>query len=115
MRTVGIVAVSVPARRGVEGVIHVAANKGREIGCWALVEESLYARLASRATMSDPGAAATLVHRSSWSLGQRVSIPPPRDRSVVVAEFECVFRHDGPTQVHLRTPNRRHATLTAAR
>lgn len=112
MRTVGVVAVSVPARKGVEGVIDAAASKGREVGCWALVEESLFARLASRAAMSDPRAAVVLVHQSSWFMSQKVFIPPPRDRSVVAAHFECVFRHDGPTQVQLRS-SRRHGTLAA--
>lgn len=116
MRTVGIVAVSVPARHGVEGVIHAAATKGREIGCWALVEESLFAQLASRAAAGDQtGAAPILVHNTTLlRRRRRTNAPIPPDRSVVAAEFECVFRHDGPTQVQLRSPHRRNADLTAS-
>ncbi len=114
MRSVGIVMVSVPARNGLEGVIHAAAAKGREIGCWALVEESLFAQLASRAAAgNEAGAAPVLVHQRRW-VGQRVGIPPPRDRSVVAAEFECVFRHDGPTQVQRRWRHLRQAGLMAS-
>jgi len=115
MRSVGIVAVSVPARSGLDGVIHAAAAKGRDVGCWALVEESLFAQLASRALTSQVGALPILVHGGGFNGPRRVSIPPPRDRSVVAAEFECAFRHDGPRRVDRRRRWRQAGLMASAR
>lgn len=115
MRSVGVVAVSVPARSGIEGVVRAAAAKGREIGCWALVEQALFARMSARAGAGGlHGAAPIPIHRGGLPAfrftHQRVVIPPPPDRSVVAARFECVFRHDGPTQVRRAAPSATQAT-----
>ena len=84
MRSVGIIEVSVPKGRGIEGAIEAAATKGQEIGCGLLVEHSVFGELEARAFL-DHGAAVTLVHGGP----PHVQNPSPRS---LTKEFDCVVR-----------------------
>lgn len=61
MRSVGFIEVTVPENSGIKGAIDVATEKGIEVGCWILIEESIFAALKTRASL-DHGATIQLAH-----------------------------------------------------
>ena len=92
LRSVGVIWVSVPAGHGIKGVAEAAAARGRTVGCWALVERSIFSRLRSRqAGGQEIRRMAILVQEIRPLVHRKVIVPPPADRSVITAEFECVI------------------------
>ena len=108
LRSVGVIWVSVPARHGIKGVAEAAADRGRRVGCWALVERSIFSRLRSRqAGARGIRGMAILVQEIRPQSRSKVILPPPTDRSVITAEFECVIPDRSPPEL-ARAPVRHH-------
>ena len=61
MRSVGLIEVTVPERGGIAAAAEAAAAKGRELGCWIVVEHGAFARLPARASLAH-GARVLLAH-----------------------------------------------------
>jgi hypothetical protein len=85
MRSVGIIEVTVPARGGLEAAAELAAAKGRELGCWIVVEHGAFARLQARASLAF-GARVLLAHGGGSHLPH--AAPPARQ----TAQFDCVLQ-----------------------
>lgn len=85
IRSVGVIEITVPKKDGVKRAIELAADKGRELGCWMLIEHSTFEMLQSRASL-DFGASIILAHGP-------VSAPPNirGPGSKLTAEFDCVM------------------------
>lgn len=61
MRSVGIITVVAPAATGSRELARLVAAKGKEVGCWALVEHSVFLLMQSRSTLWDVGPTAKIV------------------------------------------------------
>lgn len=97
MRSVGLIEVRVPKSSGIERAIDVAAEKGRELGCWILIEHSTFARVEPRASL-DHGAIVTLAHGGVGHVGRS-----PSPRASVTAEFDCIVRTNAGDAASART------------
>ena len=86
MRSVGLIEVQVPKGGGSGRAVEVAVEKGRELGCWILVEHSIFATVQSRASLAF-GARIYLVHGEAPHI--RTSRPEWRK-----TEFDCVVRDE---------------------
>lgn len=96
MRSVGLIEVTVPASSGMHRVVEAAAEKGRELGCWILVERSAFATLQSSAALSF-GARAYLAHGGGGGHGP---VPPTGAQASdgsITAEFDCVMQAPPPS------------------
>lgn len=93
IRSVGVIEITVPKKDGVKRAIEVAAEKGRELGCWMLIEHSTFETLQSRASL-EFGASITLVHGP-------VSAPPNMrgPNSKLTAKFNCVVPESESTRM----------------
>lgn len=88
MRSVGIIEVTVSQTKGLARAIELAAEKGRELGCWVLIEHAIFQKLQSRASLAF-GAGVTLAHGPAPTVGHT------RAPSTLTAEFDCVVQGDG--------------------
>lgn len=79
MRSVGRIEVNVPESSGKKRVIELAVEKGRELGCWALVEHSAFATLK---TALENGARIWLAHGGGHDASP----------GALHAEFHCVMK-----------------------
>lgn len=95
MRSVGLIEVTVPESSGIERAIDAATEKGRELGCWILIEHSAFATVQTRASL-DHGAVIILAHGPGPHVGPSAS-PPVGKRT---AQFHCVVE----AAVHARRP-----------
>lgn len=86
MRSVGIIEVIVPERKGLEHAMELAVKRGRELGCWLLIEHAAFEKLQSRASLGF-GAAVTLAHGPPPT-AKRVGGPSTKLR----AEFDCIVQ-----------------------
>ncbi len=84
MRSVGLIEVTVPGSSGIKRAIEVATAKGRELGCWILIEHSAFATVQSSASL-DHGATIVLAHGSGPHIGG-----PVAPEGKVTARFDCV-------------------------
>jgi len=85
LRSVGIIEVRVSEGRGGKRAAEIAIEKGRQLGCWILVEHSAFPAVQSRASVAF-GAEIYLAHGGA----PHVAAPnPPR-----TFEFDCVVRDD---------------------
>ena len=82
VRSVGLIQVKAPEGTGMKRLIELAAKKGRELGCWIVVEHSVFERLK---TALDHGARALPTHGPVPHIG---AVSP----GTVRAEFDCVVR-----------------------
>lgn len=79
VRSVGRIEVNVPESSGKKRVIELAVEKGRELGCWVLVEHSAFATLK---TALQDGARIFLVHGGGHDASP----------GALRAEFDCVVK-----------------------
>ncbi|MEJ7598378.1 MAG: hypothetical protein WKG01_10745 [Kofleriaceae bacterium] len=93
MRSVGLIEVTVPNGAGIDRAVDAAAKKGSELGCWILIEHSVFAALESRASL-DHGATVILAHGPGLHIGRQPS--PTRERS---AQFDCVVQVNTSAEV----------------
>lgn len=84
MRSVGLIEVSFLHSTGVERAINAAIDKGRELGCWILIEHSAFEKRQSRAAL-DHGAHVILAHGPGHDVPTR---SPARSRTMT---FDCVI------------------------
>ncbi len=85
LRSVGLIEVTVPQSSGIDRAIAVAIDKGRELGCWILIEHSAFATVSSSAEL-DHGARMILAHGAG---------PTPQGggpKRKLVTEFDCVIQ-----------------------
>jgi hypothetical protein len=85
MRSVGLIEVTVAERRGNTAAAEVAAEQGRELGCWIVVEHGAFTSLQTRASR-DHDARVLLVHSGA----SHISHASPRARHTV--QFDCVLQ-----------------------
>ncbi len=78
MRSVGLIRINLPESSGRKRVLELAVEKGRELGCWVLVEHSAFTSL--NAELED-GARIFLAHA-----GGHEAAP-----GALQAEFDCVL------------------------
>jgi len=81
VRSVGRIEVNVPESSGKRRVIELAVEKGRELGCWVLVEHSAFLTL--KMALED-GARIFLAHGGGHDASP----------GALRAEFDCVLRID---------------------
>ena len=86
MHSVGLVEVKVPASSGLKRAVVVAATKGRELGCWVMIEHSVFAEL-NQASWNVFGARALLAHSPAPQIAR---VAPPTE--VLTTEFDCVLQ-----------------------
>lgn len=101
-RSVGTIEVTVPSSSGIQRALEVAADKGRELGCWIVVEEAAFAAARSRASL-DHGAQAQLAHGGGGGHDEpaRHGASPASDGSQTMA-FHCVIQTAGTTAAWTR-------------
>lgn len=89
LKSVGLVEVTVPESSGIARAIELAAEKGREVGCWILVEHEAFAALQttrqSRVELSH-GAIIMLAHGGGGGGGDA-----PSSEGMLTVEFDCVI------------------------
>lgn len=83
MRSVGLIKVTVPESSGIERAVELAVEKGRELGCWIIVEHAAFVSLQSSAALSF-GARVYLTHGGGGG--------DSRSSDAVTAEFDCVLQ-----------------------
>lgn len=93
MRSVGTIVVTVAQSSGIQRAIEVAKEKGRQLGCWILIEESIFATARTRASL-DHGAAVQLAHGGGDHGGQDRGGSESSDGKLT-AEFHCVLQDAG--------------------
>lgn len=91
MRSVGIIAVTVPESSGISGASNAAAAKGQELGCAMLIEHSVFESTAGRGALSF-GARVYFAHGPSGHGGG----PQRPSSGSLTAEFDCVFAAEPP-------------------
>ena len=84
LRSVGIIEVTVLESKDIQRAINAAVDKGRELGCWILIEHSAFAETQSNA-MNDRNTRFLLAHGPGLSVHTR---SPSRSRTV---SFDCVI------------------------
>lgn len=97
MRSVGLIEVTVPASSGMRRVVEAAAEKGRQLGCWILVEHSAFATLQSSAALPF-GARAYLAHGGGGGGGHGPVAASGAQASdgAITGEFDCVMQAPPP-------------------
>jgi len=93
MRSVGLIEVTVPASSGIRRAIEVAVDKGREVGCWILIEHAAFATVQSRASLSF-GARVFLAHGGGGHDPAPSSGGAQASDGTLTAEFDCVMQAD---------------------
>ena len=83
LRSVGIIEVTVPKKHGMERAIELAAAKGRELGCWLVIEHSTFEKLAVSLAFD---ARVSLAH------GPPSAAPAARVPAKLTAEFYCIVK-----------------------
>lgn len=86
MRSVGIIEVVVPNSSVTARGVQAAIEKGRDLGCWIVVEHSVFVVARSRASL-DFGARIYLAHGPA----PHISGAPRRSAKI---EFDCVVQGD---------------------
>ena len=91
MRSVGLVEVTVPESSGIARAIELAMQKGRELGCWILIEQSAFTTLDTRASRIElaHGARIVLAHTGGGGADHGAA---PASEGKLTAEFHCVLR-----------------------
>ncbi len=84
MRSVGLIEVTVPETSGIDRAIEVAAEKGRDLGCWILIEHAAFASVRSRASL-EHDASVILAHGGA-DMHRPVMAP-----GKLTAKFDCVL------------------------
>lgn len=91
MRSVGLIEVTVPASSGIHRAVEAAVVKGRELGCWILVEHSAFATLQSGASLPF-GARIYLAHGGGGHSPSAPAAGAQASDGTVTAEFDCVLQ-----------------------
>lgn len=92
MRSVGLIEVTVPESSGIKGAIDVASKKGSELGCWILIEESIFATVQMRASL-DHGVTLQLAHGGGGTdPGGQGHGASGASGGKLTAEFHCVVQ-----------------------
>lgn len=90
MRSVGFIQVTVPGDSGISRAIEVATAKGRDLGCWILIEHGAFATVQSSAPL-DHGASIILAHGPGLHI--RGPVGP---KGKLTAKFDCVMQMTTP-------------------
>jgi hypothetical protein len=97
LRSVGVLAITVAKKYGLSRAVELAADKGRELGCWAVIEHSTFETLQSHALSFD--ARVILAHGPPHT--PKHAGPP----TTLTVEFDCVLpASDGDLAVPRRYP-----------
>lgn len=99
MRSVGLITVTVPESSGIKSAIDVAVAKGRELGCWILIEHSAFEALQSQAGLIG-GAHIFLAHGGGDGGGGHGQ--QSASSGTLSAEFDCVLQRGEPAAKSVR-------------
>ena len=91
MRSVGLIEVTVPASSGIRRTVEAAVEKGRELGCWILVEHSAFATLQSSSSLAF-GARIYLAHGGGGHGPSTSGDGASASDGTLTAEFDCVVQ-----------------------
>jgi len=96
MRSVGLVVLSVPEGSGIAGGLELARQKGQQLGCWILVEHSVFVSLHSAQSRVELayGATIVLVHATGGGVGHAKE---PKTEGQISAELDCVLQTTLPS------------------
>lgn len=86
LHSVGLIVVRVPSKRGPARAAALAVEKGRELGCWLLIEHSAFATLQTSTSLTS-GARIFLAHGSAEHAAPVTA--------ALKIEFDCVVQNEG--------------------
>ncbi len=105
LRSVGLIEVAVPVSKGMSRAVELAVERGRQLGCWILVEHSIFATVQSRAVVGFGG---TIYLTHGGAHFTKTAGP-----SLTRTEFDCVVRDQSLPMQHAQQTRESSAVLTA--
>jgi hypothetical protein len=93
LRSVGLIKVTARESSGLEHVIELAAEKGRELGCWMVIEHKAFESMQAQVEL-EGGGSIILAHGAAPHAGPA---PRPNNRTTV---FDCIVRGTPPPNAH---------------
>ncbi len=96
-RSVGIIEVTIPGSSSLTDTIKAAAAKGKQVGCAALIEHSVFAHMKTESWYGGPdGARLRLVHGGGASSSPQAAPSKSASRPAETTRFDCVLKPKAP-------------------